>query len=120
MGYEDLAIAWELKCHGWTRLLCSDVELADDYEFRSVRMFGRDVHLADKPSWYMYYHSRNLLLIAKGTRRRAIGYLGIAIRIMVDIILILLCRDNKRDRLYLLFKGISDGIRGISGKGLVP
>lgn len=120
MGYEDLAIGWELKRRGWTQLLCRDVQVSDNYEFASARILGREVHLADKPSWYMYYHLRNLLLIAKRTRGKAVGYLGIAGRMAVDVALILWYRDSKRERLRLLFQGIADGFRGIGGKGAVP
>src|SRR5689334_23249492 len=120
MGYEDLAIGWELKQRGWVQLLCRDVRVSDNYEFSSKTILGWNVHLAAKPSWYMYYHLRNLLLIAKGTRGGAVSYLSILGRMIIDVALILLYRDHKRERMRLLFRGIADGIHGIGGKGPVP
>jgi GT2 family glycosyltransferase len=120
MGYEDLAIGWELRRGGWAQLLCTDVTVADDYEFRPARLFGRTLHLAEKPSWYAYYQSRNLLLIARRTNRSAIGWFGIFLRTFVDVGTILLFRNAKRDRLRLLGRGFADGLKGVTGKGPVP
>lgn len=120
MGFEDLALGWELQRRGWTQLQCPDVPIIDSYEFARVRLLGWDVHLADKPSWYMYYHLRNLLLIARRSRGGAVGWGSIAIRMMVDVGLILLFRTKKLERLRLLFTGVSDGLRNVSGMGPVP
>lgn len=120
MGYEDLAIGWDLRRAGWAQLLCRDVSVTDNYEFSATHFLGRKVHLAAKPSWYMYYHMRNLLLIAKGTGGEAIAYPSILGRMFIDVTLILLYRDHKRERLRFLTKGIADGVRGIGGKGPAP
>ena len=120
MGYEDLAIGWELKRHGWVQLLCRDVEVIDDYEFAPVRLFGREIHLAAKPPWYMYYKQRNLLMLARRTSGEAVSLWSVLGRLVVDVGLILLYRDRKRDRLRLTFKGFWDGLAGRTGKGPVP
>lgn len=120
MGYEDLALGWELQRRGWTQLLCSDVTITDSYEFAPVRLLGRDIHLAAKPSWYMYYQVRNLALIARRSRGAAVSRLSVALRTFVDIGLILLFRDRKGERLRLLLTGLRDGLRNVSGKGPVP
>ena len=120
MGYEDLALGWELQRRGWTQLLCSDVTITDSYEFSPVRLFGRDVHLATKPSWYMYYQLRNLTLIARRTKGAAVSWPSVALRTLVDIGLNLLFRDRKVERLRLLLTGLRDGLRNVSVKGPVP
>lgn len=120
MGFEDLALGWELQRRGWTQLQCPDVHIVDSYEFKPVRLLGRDMHLADKPSWYMYYHLRNLLLIARRSRGAAAGWSSIAVRMIVNVGLIVFYRDKKIERLRLLFAGLIAGVRNVSGKGPVP
>lgn len=118
MGYEDLAIGWELQQRGWAQLLCTDIQVADNYEFSPVRLLGWTIHLADKPNWYMYYQARNLVLIAR--RSSAVSWTSVLCRMIVDVGLIVVFRSRKRDRLRLLFTGLRDGLRNVSGKGPVP
>lgn len=120
MGYEDLAVGWELMRGGWTQLLCSDVRAADNYEFTEVRLLGRTVHLAVKPSWYNFYELRNLALIARRSRGSAVSWANIGLRMMIDLVLILMFRDRKLLRLRLLMSGLFDGLRNVAGKGPVP
>ena len=120
MGFEDLAIGWELKRRGWVQLLCADVQVADRYEFTPVRLLGRQVHVAAKPPWYAYYHWRNLLMIARGTHGEAMSLPRLTGRAVVDLGLIILVRDRKLERIRLLFRGLVDGFRGRTGKGPVP
>ena len=120
MGYEDLAIGWELQSRGWTQLLSHDVKVVDSYEFRAVHVFGRKAHIAAKPSWYSYYQLRNLWLIAEGSLGRAVTKGGVLSRLAIDAGLILLYRDKKSERLRLLLMGLRDGMRGVSGVGPVP
>lgn len=119
MGYEDLALGWELQQRGWVQLLCSDVEIADNYEFRPVRLFGRTVHLADKPVWYSYYQLRNLALVARRSGGMAMSWRAVVSRALLDTALLILRRDRVR-RLSLLARGLTDGVRGYTGKGPVP
>jgi glycosyltransferase involved in cell wall biosynthesis len=120
MGYEDLAIGWDLQRRGWVQLLCKDVTVADDYEFRVARILGRTVHVVEKPSWYAYYQTRNLVLIARRSGGSAIGWGGILVRTAVDLGMIIIYRDHKSERLRLLWKGLADGLRGVAGQGPVP
>jgi GT2 family glycosyltransferase len=120
MGYEDLALGWEYQKAGWRQVLAMDVEVDDNYEFRPVRIFGKIVHLADKPIWYSYYQGRNLWLIARGTRCDALSRTSAAVRLLVDIALIAGFGPDKRKRFSLLLRGVQDGLRGMVGKGPVP
>ena len=120
MGFEDMALSWELKKRGWRQLLCRSVIVDDNYEFRKLKLFGRPVHVADKPVWYSYYHLRNLTLISRGTGGRAVGALRIAARALVDLGLIALVRNSKLERARLLVRGLIDGLRGKDGMGPVP
>lgn len=120
MGYEDMAIGWELNRNGWTQLVCPDVQLVDNYEYSPVVFLGRTIHLAKKPLWYTYYHVRNLLLIAKKSRGQAVTVFGTIIRMFIDIFLIIAFRENKISRLKLILSGLSAGIRGRTGKGRLP
>jgi len=120
MGYEDLAIGWELQRRGWTQLLSHAVKVTDSYEFKLVHPFGRKAHIADKPSWYSYYQLRNLWLIAVRSGGRAVTKASVLRRLIVDVGLILLYRDRKGERLRLLLRGLRDGMRGVGGKGPVP
>jgi GT2 family glycosyltransferase len=120
MGYEDLALGWEMQRRGWVQLLCPDISVIDSYEFTSVRFFGRAVQLAAKPSWYMYYQLRNLALIARRSQCHAVTWSSLALRTMIDVGLVLIFRDHKVERLRLLFAGLLDGLRNVSGKGPIP
>lgn len=120
MGYEDLAIGWELSARGWLQLLCDDVIIDDNYEYRRVRLLGRWLMIVDKPPWYSYYQLRNLALIRRGSDGQAIGLATIAARAFRDLGLTLLFRDRKLYRLRLLMNGLLAGLTGTSGKGPVP
>jgi hypothetical protein len=120
MGYEDMAIGWNLHSQGWKQLLCPDVKLVDNYEYHPVSLFGRKVYLARKPSWYTYYHVRNLILIAKKSRGMAATIPATMLRVVIDFFLILGFRDQKLLRLKLTFLGLLAGFRGQTGKGPLP
>jgi GT2 family glycosyltransferase len=119
MGYEDLAIGWELASRGWRQILCGNVIVDDNYEHRSVRFLGKRLEIVEKPAWYSYYQLRNLALIRRKTGGKALGGNALARRAARDLAL-LLFKDNKRKRLELLLEGLSDGLRGRTGKGPVP
>lgn len=119
MGYEDLAIGWELKRRGWRQLICDSVTVDDNYEFRPVRMFGRTVHVADKPTWYAYYQLRNLALISRATKGEAVSKFALGKRALVDFALLALRKDRAK-RARLLVMGLIAGLRGQDGKGMVP
>jgi len=84
-----------------------------------VRLFGRDFYIADKPPWYMYYQLRNLVIIGRRSRWKAIGPADLAARTIGDLVLTALKRD-RGSRISLLMRGLLAGLRGDSGKGPVP
>lgn len=120
MGWEDLAYGWQLGNAGWSQILCGDVTIVDEYEFRPVRFLDRVTYISDKPVWYSYYMLRNLLIIARRSKGEAINRWDIARRGFVELIVILLYRSNKKKRLKLLVKGWRHGLAGHAGKGEVP
>lgn len=119
MGYEDLALGWELHRRGWKQLISPAVTVDDNYEFRAFHIAGRTVHIADKPAWYSYYQLRNLALIARNTGGDAVSWFALAKRASIDFALLAVRSDRLR-RARLLLKGLVDGLRGRSGKGPVP
>lgn len=120
MLWEDLAYGWQLKKAGWSQVLCSDVTIVDDYEYRPVRFLGRVTYITDKPVWYTYYLLRNLVLIARRTNGEAIGAWGIVRRGFVESAVTLLYRSRKAERLALMVQGWWHGVAGRTGKGEVP
>lgn len=119
MGYEDLAIGWEYRRRGWAQLMCPSVVVDDNYEFQALRLPWRTIHIADKPAWYAYYQSRNLVLIARKSKGQAVSWWSLAVRLALDNAL-LIVRDQRMIRARLLWRGLFDGLRGRTGKGPVP
>ncbi len=120
MGWEDLALGWLFGAQGWVQLRCSDVVIADNYEYRAVSIFGCDQFIAAKPSWYLYYQLRNLIIIARRSRGEASSGWTVIRRGLIDVVLIIGFRDRKWERLRLLGLGVVHGLLGRSGKGPVP
>lgn len=120
MGWEDLALGWLFSTRGWAQLRCSDVIVNDDYEYREVSMFGSKRFIADKPSWYLYYQLRNLIIIARRSRGQASSRWTIMRRGLTDALLVLWFRDHKWERLRFLALGGIHGLLGRTGKGPVP
>lgn len=120
MGWEDLAYGWQLFRAGWGQVLCGDVTVIDSYEYRPVRFLGRSIYITDKPSWYVYYQIRNLILIARRSHWKAVGRRAIVRRAITELIVTLLYRTRKGERLRLLLRGWRDGLAGRTGQGEVP
>jgi GT2 family glycosyltransferase len=120
MGYEDLAIGWELHRQGWRQVLATKVIVEDNYELKAVRFLGKTMFLADKPSWYAYYQGRNLVALWKATKGKAVGTSALTLRLTADVLLAAAVHRNKRQRIALLFRGVRDGLAGRFGKGPVP
>jgi GT2 family glycosyltransferase len=120
MGWEDLALGWQLSAAGWGQILCNDVRLEDSYEYRKTRLLGKTVYVAAKPPWYSYYQLRNLLIIRRRSKSRAADIFAIALRGLVECAATMLFRERKAERVKLLFMGLLDGLRGVTGKGPVP
>lgn len=120
MGFEDLAFGWSLHDGGWVQLLCPDVTVEDHYEYRQVRVLGTSAYIPDKPDWYPYYLTRNLITIARRTSRQAIGLGTLARRVLREVGVTVLFRKEKMKRLKFLWWGARDGLAGLRGKGPVP
>jgi len=120
MGWEDLAYGWLLTQHGWTQLRSATATLADDYEYREVALFGRRLFITDKPAWYAYYVIRNLVLFSRRSRMGAAGARMVATRLGREVLLTVLYRTSKWQRLRLLAAGFVAGLRGRTGKARVP
>ena len=115
MGWEDLAYGWLLSREGWRQLVCPDAEYCDDYEYRRVRLLGRDLFIARKPAWYAYYTIRNLVIIVRRTRAGLRGHTFLLRRLVREFVLTLLFRTEKGTRLTFLMRGLGDGFRGVTG-----
>jgi hypothetical protein len=117
MGWEDLAFGWLLQRHGWTQFYSPDADYHDDYEYERVSLLGRQLFIARKPAWYAYYVIRNLLLIIRRTGGSAAAWSFFAKRLGRELLFTLLFRSEKRRRLRLLWQGLADGLRGVTGQG---
>jgi GT2 family glycosyltransferase len=120
MGWEDLAYGWQLHQAGWKQLLCTQVAVPDSYEYTRVSFFGISLFVSEKPNWYAYYLIRNLLLISRRTKGNAISWQVIARRAVVELLVTLLYRKRKTERLKLFIRGYADGLAGSTGKADVP
>ena len=117
MGWEDLAFGWLLQKHGWKQLYSPDVEYHDNYEYARVSLFGRQLFITRKPAWYAYYVIRNLLLIIRRTGGGFAAWSFFARRLARELLFTLLFRSERRRRLHLLWRGLADGLRGVTGQG---
>lgn len=116
MGWEDLGYGWLLALHGYRQIIVRDAVFRDPYEFRKVGGRESALHVSDKAAWYVYYSTRNLILINRRLPKPWYirGLTGV--RIVLDGAATLLVRTQKRDRLKLLARGIVDGARGVTGR----
>lgn len=123
MGWEDLALGWLLGKRGWTQLYCRDVVVVDDYEYREMKVAGLKTFGISKPSWYVYYQFRNMLLIKQRTGGEACGSVQIAKKMVRTGGGIILTPARFKDKLatfQLMITGIREGLRGNAGKGPLP
>lgn len=116
MGFEDLAYGWLLRSHGYEQLVARDVRVDDGYEYRKV---GAS-HVIDKPSWYAYYYARNMLLVPWLTQQ-PLWVHGLAwLRVLLELLVTLLLRTDKKARLLATVEGMADGARHVRGKWHLP
>jgi len=116
LGYEDLGYGLLLHEHGYRQVLSTDVVIDDRYEF--TKRGG--VWVTSKPSWYAYYHARNLLLVARRTRQPPRTKIAIAGRLLMELGVTAAMRDQKLQRLRFVLRGAFDGFRDRAGKFSVP
>jgi len=62
MGWEDYLYGLQLHADGYRQFIVTAARTLDEYEYRPVSIAGRRMVLADKPSWYLYYSTRNMIL----------------------------------------------------------
>lgn len=117
MGWEDLGYGWLLAERGFPQFVVTSAITEDGYELRPV--FGGK-YVADKPAWYAYYTARNLILVGARTRAGVVRSAAIGSRIALEVGVTLAVRPQKRLRLRYLAAGIVDGLRGKTGKWIVP
>jgi GT2 family glycosyltransferase len=115
LAWEDLAYSALLHFNGWKQLLCPRAEFIDDYEYQSVRLFNRTIHIADRPAWYAFYHARNLVLIARRLRPGFEGWSFVMRRLIQEAILVMLFKKKKTRRIGLMVRGIRDGLLNKGG-----
>lgn len=120
LGWEDLAYGWLLGDLEYEQWVVTAAVLTDDYEYRTRGRRFAQVTVTDKPSWYSYYHARNLILAVRRTKSGFMARSVVAARIALEAGLALALRDEKADRLRLLAQGVRDGFLGRAGKGPVP
>lgn len=119
-GYEDLGYGALLYDHGWKQLVCRDAVLRNAYDYKPVKLFGQTLHITDKPAWYAYYGIRNLILIQRRRRFSPAFFLMIGRKTVRETGLVILLREEKLRRLYLLYLGLLHGLIGRGGKWKLP
>lgn len=117
MGWEDLAYGWLLDDHGYEQWVDAKVVIDDDYETRAVT---QRLVVTEKPVWYAYYQTRNLLLASRRTKQSTVARALLLARFAMECGLTLAVRKDKTRRLRLLSQGVRDGLLDVSGKGPVP
>lgn len=119
-GWEDLAWGYVLHDAGYRQIVVREAVFDDEYEYRRVRLGPCSVAITEKPAWMTYYQGRNLVLVATKVRptARTRGWVGY--RIVQEIGVTSLLRDQKARRLGYLARGVVDGLRGRTGKWDLP
>jgi GT2 family glycosyltransferase len=120
MMYEDLAYGIALHKGGWLQLVSRKAILSGGFDYSKRRMFGREVHIPKKPTWYSYYNVRNLVLIRRKYGPDGVGYGVILRKLLQSTARIMLLEDKKIERISLLYRGTLAGIAALEGKGPVP
>ncbi len=116
MCWEDTGYGWLLKSRGYRQVQVGGSVFQDDYEYRRVRLLGRDFYFADKPWWYGYYSPRNLIVVTLRNTRRPAAIGALAAQIAKEAALTVAFRDKKSTRLRLLARAVADGVRDRTGK----
>ena len=116
MCWEDTGYGWLLKSQGYRQVQVGDSVFQDDYEYRHVRLLGRDFYFADKPWWYGYYSPRNLIVVTLRNHRSAAAVGALAAQVAKEAALTVAFRDRKAKRLGLLARAVVDGVRDRTGK----
>ena len=118
MGWEDYLFGLDLKKSGYRQFLVSNAICNDNYEFTEKKIGFKKIFVAEKPSWYNYYNTRNLLLICINHHPSLIRIIRVIIRNLFEIILLLagLSNTNKKEAILFKVKAFIDGIKKNTGK----
>lgn len=122
MGWEDYLYGLDLASHGYKQYIIPAAKCEDNYEYKSLSIFGVTTQVADKPTWYFYYRTRNLGLIAlhyHASLRRALLF---GVRALMDATSVLLGveKTHPARALSYVLRGAIDGVRGREGKWRHP
>lgn len=115
MGWEDLLYCLKLKEKGYTCFLSNNSFYYDSYEYEKVKILFFDIYIADKPSWYNYYSTRNLVLGLKSLDDKDYLYKKLLVTVLKSAILTIAFKKDKTERLSLSFQGLIDGIQNKTG-----
>lgn len=120
MGWEDLIYGWALTDGGWRQRIAVGAVFDDPYEYVAAPGPVLKTRLTDKPAWYAYYFTRNLILGTRRTRRPLVVQARVVARIVGELGVSATLRNSRRKRVRLLLAGIRDGLLGRAGKYRVP
>ncbi len=120
MGWEDLEYGWRLADHGYRQVIACDASFADSYEYVSKSTPMGSYHIVRKPPWTTYYMIRNLVLITRRTRPSLMFAAIVAMRVVLEALMICFIRPDKRARFRCWARGIIDGLQNRAGKWVLP
>lgn len=120
MGWEDLLYGWRLRHARFTQHIIPAARANDPYEYTNQTILGRDVYITDKPTWYAYYSVRNLLLGVRDGRFSALERGALLLRASMEAVAGVTIRRDRRTRASLMAQAIRDGVRGRTGKAVIP
>ena len=120
MGWEDLDYGLRLNNQGYLQVIALDAVFEDNYEYVPIDTPTGHYRIVDKPAWITYYMIRNLILIARWARPFLIFPSVVAMRVVLESLVILFFRHDKRTRFRYLVRGVIDGLRNRTGKWILP
>ena len=122
MGWEDYLYGLELSSQGYKQYIIPAAKCEDTYEYKSFSIFGVTTQISDKPTWYFYYRTRNLGLIAlhyHPSLKRALHF-GVRTLMQAASVFLGAERSNPVSALSYILLGAIDGVRAREGKWRHP
>lgn len=121
MGWEDYLYGLELKNRGYPQWIVTAAETVDSYEYKSVGFSPAGKTIADKPMWYGYYDTRNMILIAMHRLKSPALTAFVILRTLLALSLVpFKFKNDKMRAVSYCLSGVRDGLKNISGKWLLP
>ncbi len=105
MGWEDLEYGWRLADRGYRQVMVCSAIYRDNYEYKQTWL-GKVI---DKPVARTYCSFRNLLLAIRRSRNRPLFYGAAFYRVLLELAVTALLRDQKLARFRGLCQGLRDG-----------